>query len=111
MTERPYVVAEEMENILKEDATLNKQELVANVAEQAGLTKKDAEKAVNAVFETVKGALSKGDKIQLIGFGTFEVKARKARRGRNPQTGKEITIPASKNPVFKAGKALKDSVN
>ena len=100
-----------MENILKEDATSNKQELVANVAEQAGLTKKDAEKAVNAVFETVKGALSKGDKIQLIGFGTFEVKARKARKGRNPQTGKEINIPASKNPVFKAGKALKDSVN
>ena len=90
MTERPYVVAEEMENILKEDATLNKQELVANVAEQAGLTKKDAEKAVNAVFETGKGALSKGG---------------------NPQTGKEINIPASKNPVFKAGKALKDSVN
>ena len=108
MTERPYVVAEEMENILKEDATLNKQELVANVAEQAGLTKKDAEKAVNAVFETVKGALSKGDKIQLIGFGTFEVKARK---GRNPQTGDEIEIAASRMPVFKAGKALKDSVN
>jgi len=105
------VVARKMENILKEDATLNKQELVANVAEQAGLTKKDAEKAVNAVFETVKGALSGGDKVQLIGFGTFEVKARKARKGRNPQTGKEINIPASKNPVFKAGKALKDSVN
>ena len=87
---------------------MNKQELVANVAEQAGLTKKDAEKAVNAVFETVKNALAEGDKIQLIGFGTFEVKGRK---GRNPQTGKEIDIPASKSPVFKAGKALKDSVN
>ena len=84
---------------------MNKQELVANVAEQAGLTKKDAEKAVNAVFETVKNALAEGDKIQLIGFGTFEVK------GRNPRTGKEINIPASKTPVFKAGKALKDSVN
>ena len=99
-----------MENILKEDATLNKQELVANVAEQASLTKKDAEKAVNAVFETIKGALSEGDKIQLIGFGTFEVKDR-ARKGRNPQTGKEIEIAASRNPVFKAGKALKDAVN
>ncbi|EEQ48581.1 HU family DNA-binding protein [Selenomonas flueggei] len=100
-----------MENILKEDATLNKQELVANVAEQASLTKKDAEKAVNALFETIKGALSEGDKVQLIGFGTFEVKDRKARKGRNPQTGKVIEIAASRNPVFKAGKALKDSVN
>ena len=76
---------------------MNKQELVANVAEQASLTKKDAEKAVNAV--------------QLIGFGTFEVKDRAARKGRNPQTGKEIEIAASRNPVFKAGKALKDAVN
>ena len=100
-----------MENILKEDATLNKQELVANVAEQASLTKKDAEKAVNAIFETIKSALAEGDKIQLIGFGTFEVKDRAARTGRNPQTGKEIKIAASKNPVFKAGKALKDAVN
>ena len=90
---------------------MNKQELVANVAEQAGLTKKDAEKAVNAVFETVKNALAEGDKIQLIGFGTFEVKDRKARKGRNPQTGDEIEIAASRMPVFKAGKALKDSVN
>ena len=100
-----------MDHILKEDATLNKQELVANVAEQASLTKKDAEKAVNAVFEAIKSALSEGDRIQLIGFGTFEVKDRKARKGRNPQTGKEIEIAASKMPVFKAGKALKDSVN
>ena len=105
------MVARKMENILKEDATLNKQELVANVAEQASLTKKDAEKAVNAIFETIKSALAEGDKIQLIGFGTFEVKDRKARKGRNPQTGKEIEIAASKMPVFKAGKALKDSVN
>ena len=90
---------------------MNKQELVANVAEQANLTKKDAEKAVNAIFETIKGALSEGDRVQLIGFGTFEVKARQARKGRNPRTGKEIIIPASKTPVFKAGKALKDSVN
>ncbi|EGK57836.1 DNA-binding protein HU [Centipeda periodontii DSM 2778] len=105
------MVAEEMDHILKEDATLNKQELVANVAEQASLTKKDAEKAVNAVFEAIKSALSEGDRIQLIGFGTFEVKDRKARKGRNPQSGEEIDIPASKTPVFKAGKALKDSVN
>ena len=111
MTARPPVVAEEMDLILKEDATLNKQELVANVAEQASLTKKDAEKAVNAVFEAIKSALSEGDRIQLIGFGTFEVKDRKARKGRNPQSGEEIDIPASKTPVFKAGKALKDSVN
>ena len=111
MTARHHTVARKMEDILKEDATLNKQELVANVAEQASLTKKDAEKAVNAVFETIKGALSEGDKIQLIGFGTFEVKDRAARKGRNPQTGKEIEIAASRNPVFKAGKALKDAVN
>ena len=90
---------------------MNKQELVANVAEQASLTKKDAEKAVNALFETIKDALSKDDRVQLIGFGTYEVKTRQARKGRNPQTGQEIKIPASKTPVFKAGKALKDSVN
>ena len=90
---------------------MNKQELVANVAEQASLTKKDAETAVNAVFETIKNALGEGDRIQLIGFGTFEVKDRKARKGRNPQTGDEIEIAASRMPVFKAGKALKDSVN
>ena len=85
---------------------MNKQELVANVAEQASLTKKDAEKAVNAVFETIKNALGEGDRIQLIGFGTFEVKDRKARKGRNPQTGDEIEIAASRMSVFKGGKAL-----
>ena len=90
---------------------MNKTELVANVAEKAGLTKKDAEKALGAVIESIEEALVEGDKIQLIGFGTFEVKDRAARTGRNPQTGKEIDIPASKSPVFKAGKALKDSVN
>ena len=90
---------------------MNKQELVANVAEQAGLTKKDAEKALGAVIESIEEALVEGDKIQLIGFGTFEVKDRAARTGRNPQTGKEIKIAASRNPVFKAGKALKDAVN
>ncbi|MEX5284691.1 HU family DNA-binding protein [Selenomonas sputigena] len=90
---------------------MNKTELVANVAEKAGLTKKDAEKALSAVIESIESALVEGDKVQLIGFGTFEVKDRAARTGRNPQTGGEIKIPASKNPVFKAGKALKDAVN
>jgi DNA-binding protein HU-beta len=95
----------------KEDETVNKTELVASVAEKAGTTKKDAEKAINALFASVEEALAKKDKVQIIGFGTFEVKARQARKGRNPQTGKEITIPASTTPVFKAGKGLKDSVN
>ncbi len=90
---------------------MNKTELVAKVAEKAGLTKKDAEKAVGAFTEAVQEALVEGDKVQLIGFGTFETKDRAARTGRNPQTGKAIEIPASKNPVFKAGKALKDAVN
>jgi DNA-binding protein HU-beta len=95
----------------KEEGIVNKTELVASVAEKAGMTKKDAEKAINAMFASVEQALAKKDKVQIIGFGTFEVKARQARKGRNPQTGKEITIPASTTPVFKAGKGLKDSVN
>jgi DNA-binding protein HU-beta len=90
---------------------VNKTELVASVAEKAGMTKKDAEKAINAVFSSIEEALSSNDKVQIIGFGTFEVKTREERKGRNPQTGKEITIPASKSPVFKAGKGLKDIVN
>ena len=90
---------------------VNKTELTANVAEKAGLTKKDAEKAVSALFESVQGALIEGDRVQVIGFGTFEVKERAARMGRNPRTGQDIEIPASRNPVFKAGKALKDAVN
>jgi DNA-binding protein HU-beta len=98
-------------NIDKEEGIVNKTELVASVAEKAAMTKKDAEKAINALFASVEEALAKKDKVQVIGFGTFEVKARGARKGRNPQTGKEITIPASKTPVFKAGKGLKDSVN
>ena len=90
---------------------MNKSELVASVAEAAELTKKDAEKAVNAVFANVQNALVENDKVQIIGFGTFEVRTRAARKGRNPQTGDTIEIPASKNPVFKAGKALKEAVN
>ena len=90
---------------------MNKPELVAAIAEQAELSKKDAEKAINAVTEAVKEALVKGDKVQLIGFGTYEVRERAARTGRNPQTGAEIKIAAAKVPAFKAGKALKDAVN
>ncbi|EEG76628.1 HU family DNA-binding protein [Dethiobacter alkaliphilus] len=89
---------------------MNKSELISNVAENAGLTKKDTEKVVNAIFDTIGDALAKGDKVQVIGFGTFDVRERKAREGRNPATGDTITIPAVKVPVFKAGKALKDTV-
>lgn len=90
---------------------MTKQELIAAVAENAGIKKVEAEKAVAATFETITHALEKQEKVQLVGFGTFEVKDRAARKGRNPKTGEEITIPASKNPSFKAGKALKDAVN
>ena len=90
---------------------MNKTELVAAVAEQAGLSKKDAEAAVKAFTEGVAEALKAGDKIQLVGFGTFEVSERAAREGRNPRTGETMTIEASKTPKFKAGKALKDLVN
>jgi len=90
---------------------LNKTELISSVAEKTELTKKDAEKAVNAIFSSIEEALSKGDKVQLVGFGTFEVRERAARTGRNPQTGAEIKIAAAKVPAFKAGKALKDSVS
>ncbi len=90
---------------------MTKTELAANVAERAGLTKKDADKVLNAVFESIKSALVEGDKVQIIGFGTFEIRERAARKGRNPQNGAEINIPASKLPSFKAGKALKESVN
>jgi DNA-binding protein HU-beta len=89
---------------------VNKAELITAVAEKSELTKKDAEKAVNAFVEVVTEALSSEDKVQLVGFGTFEVRERAARKGRNPQTKEEILIPASKAPVFKAGKALKDAV-
>ncbi len=89
---------------------MNKVELVAAVAEKAALSKKDAEKAVAAVFGAIEEAVAAGDKVQLVGFGTFEVRARAARTGRNPQTGAEIKIAASKQPVFKAGKAFKDAV-
>lgn len=89
---------------------MNKTELVNQVAEATELSKKDASKAVDAVFETIQNALAQGDKLSLIGFGTFEVRDRAARTGRNPQTGKDIQIPASKVPAFKPGKGLKDAV-
>ncbi|WP_078543363.1 HU family DNA-binding protein [Litchfieldia alkalitelluris] len=90
---------------------MNKTELVTAVAESTELSKKDVTKAVDAVFEAIQDALAKGDKVQLIGFGNFEVRERSARKGRNPQTGEEIEIAASKVPAFKPGKALKEAVN
>ena len=88
----------------------NKAELIENVASSTGLTKEDATAAVDAVFSTIQETLAKGEKVQLIGFGNFEVRERAARKGRNPQTGQEIQIAASKVPAFKPGKALKDAV-
>ncbi|GMB07865.1 nucleoid protein Hbs [Thermolongibacillus altinsuensis] len=89
---------------------MNKTELITKVAETSGLSKKDASKAVDAVFDAITEALKNGEKVQLIGFGNFEVRERAARKGRNPQTGEEIEIAASKVPAFKPGKALKDAV-
>ena len=90
---------------------MNKSELIAAIATKTGETKKDAEATLNAFVNVVSETLAKGDKDQLVGFGSFEVRKRAARKGRNPQTKEEIKIPASKAPVFKAGKALKDLVN
>jgi len=90
---------------------VNKSELIVALAEKAAISKKDAEKVLNAFVDSVSGSLAKGEKVQLIGFGTFDVKKRPARTARNPRTGAEIKIAASKSPSFKAGKALKDQVN
>ena len=90
---------------------MNKSDLIAAVAAKTGETKKSAEASINAVVDVIAETLAKGDKFQLVGFGSFEVRARAARKGRNPQTGKEMKIAAKKAPVFKAGKALKDAVN
>ena len=90
---------------------MNKSELIVALAEKAAISKKDAEKVLNAFVDSVSGSLAKGEKVQLIGFGTFDVKKRPARTARNPRTGAEIKIAASKAPAFKAGKALKDKVN
>lgn len=90
---------------------MHKAELVAKVAESAGITKAQAQESLNAITDTITDALSTGDTVSLIGFGTFSVRQRAERKGKNPQTGAEITIPASKSVGFKAGKALKESVN
>jgi DNA-binding protein HU-beta len=90
---------------------MTKAELIDYVAAESGLTKKDSGKAVDAVFDSITQALSEGEKVQLIGFGSFEARRREARKGRNPQTGAEIEIPAQTLPVFAAGKALKDAVD
>lgn len=90
---------------------MNKAELIRSMSEKGDITKVDAEKALNAFIESVEEALVNGDRVQLVGFGSFEVRERAARKGRNPQTKEEITIEASKAPVFRVGKALKDMVN
>ncbi|ALR21135.1 MULTISPECIES: HU family DNA-binding protein [Sphingobium] len=90
---------------------MNKQDLISAVAESSGLSKNDASKAVEGVFDAITGALKKGDEVRLVGFGTFSVSQRKASTGRNPRTGETMTIKASAQPKFKAGKGLKDAVN
>ena len=90
---------------------MTKTELIEKVAKQTKLTKKDSGLAVEAIVAAISGSLKKGEKVQLVGFGSFEVRKREARKGRNPQTGAEIKIPARKAPVFRAGKALKDAVS
>ncbi|MBI2873529.1 MAG: HU family DNA-binding protein [Firmicutes bacterium] len=90
---------------------MNKAELIGTVAEKSGLTKKDTERVTNAIFDTIQEALGAGERVQLVGFGTFEVRNRAAREGRNPQTGEVLRIPATKVPSFKAGKVLKDKLS
>ena len=90
---------------------MNKNDLIAQVADDCGLSKADTTKAVDAVFDSITAALKKGNEVRLVGFGTFHVAKRAASEGRNPRTGEKINIPASKQPKFKAGKALKDAVN
>lgn len=89
---------------------MNKSEIIANIAEKSGLTKKDVETVVNCLLDEITGALASGDKVQFVGFGTFETRVRAQRTGRNPQTGEEIIIPETKVPAFKAGNKLKESV-
>ena len=90
---------------------MNKTELIAAVSEKTGVSKKDCEKTISAMLDQVAESLAQGDKVQIVGFGSFEVKERQARTGRNPKTGEAVEIAASKAPVFKAGKALKDAVS
>ncbi len=94
----------------REEKNMNKTDLVAEIANRTGLSKKDAEKALNATVDTITDALKKGDRVQLVGFGSFETKTRAARTGRNPKTKETLEIPESTVPVFKPGKALKDEV-
>ncbi|MDD6362108.1 MAG: HU family DNA-binding protein [Lachnospiraceae bacterium] len=94
-----------------QEDTMNKTELIAAVAEETELSKKDAERVLKAFTDTIASELKKGDKVQIVGFGTFEVSERQARTGRNPHTGETMEIEASKAPRFKAGKALKDAIN
>lgn len=89
---------------------MNKNEMVASIAEKTGLAKKDAEKAFSAVLETITETLVSGEKVQIVGFGTFETRDRAEKQGRNPVTGEPMTVPAARVPAFKAGKALKDAV-
>jgi len=89
---------------------MNKAELISATAEKSGLSKKDSEKAINALIEAITDSMKKGEKVQLVGFGVFEVKDRPERMGRNPRTKEQIKIPASKTPQFKAGKSLKDTI-
>lgn len=105
------IVLSSMRLYRKEDDTMNKTELIAAAAQSAGLTKKDTERVLNAAIDAVTASLVKGEKVQISGFGTFEVKAREARIGRNPHTKEAIEIPATNVPVFKASKALKDTVS
>jgi DNA-binding protein HU-beta len=90
---------------------MNKTELILSISEKAGISRKDAEKALNAAVETITEALAREEKVQIVGFGSFETKFRPERLGRNPRTKEDVVIPASKAPAFKAGKALKDAVN
>ncbi len=106
-----FFVAGPMVSYLGGYARMNKQELIASVADATGLGRTDAAKAVEAVFEAITGALKKRDEVRLVGFGTFAVSERKASTGRNPRTGEPMTISASAQPKFKAGKGLKDAVN
>ena len=97
--------------IIQEEKLMKKQELVAAISQEAEISKKDADRALTAAINAITKALADGDKIQLVGFGTFEVRERAARTGKNPRTGEMIEIAASKVPAFKAGRALKDAVN
>jgi len=99
-----------MSDIFQGGDQMNKTELISDVASKANMTKKDVEKVLSALFASIEETLKKQEKVQLVGFGTFEVRDRKPRTGRNPQTGEEIKIPASRVPAFKAGKTLKDAV-